>query len=197
MPPESSISGRDQHLPVAPTSSAAPSGTQRERLLIIGLGNEFISDDGVGIHAVRSIRQRLLQEHGSRLPDSLAILELSVGGIQLLDALCDSDRCLIIDALRTGDAPPGSIRRFDQVPGAGQATITSSHQLDLPQLLMLARALGAKTPRTITIYGIETEDITTFADHCTGAVAAALPRLVDLVCTDVRRFTQSDNPENV
>jgi hydrogenase maturation protease len=162
--------------------------SQRQRLTIIGLGNEFLSDDGVGIKVVRELKKSLND-------DSVAFKELSVGGLELFDSLVGTEECIIVDALMTGKHTPGSLLRFVQTADDEPVTLTSSHQIDLGQILGLAQFLGASLPRTVTVYGIEADDITTFRETCTADVSRAIPKLVDAISKDVQSHSlQNGNP---
>jgi|GEM_PF-235823 len=168
-------------------SVSSPGG----RLIIIGLGNEFISDDGVGIFAVRQLRERIsrldrsVSETRAHFPGSIVIEELAAGGLQILDAITGYERCFIIDAVLTGTHPTGTIYRFVQRPQQKPVKLASSHQINLPEVLGLAKLLNVKVPPAITIYGVEVSDITTFSTGCTVEVEKALPQLVDVVWHDL------------
>lgn len=161
------------------------------RLIIIGLGNEFISDDGVGIFAVRQLRERISQldhnasETHAHFPGDIVIEEMASGGLQILDAITGYEKCFIIDAVLAGMHPPGTIYRFVQCPQEEPVKLASSHQINLQEVLGLARILNVKIPPAITIYGVEVSDITTFSTGCTVEVQKALPQLVDVVWRDL------------
>ena len=151
---------------------------ERTPLMIIGLGNEFLSDDGLGIRVVRALKERL--------PAADTVFEeLSVGGLQLLDYITGCEHCIIIDAITTGKNPAGTPYRFIQTTADNPPTLTSSHQIDLAQVVTLAALMGAELPRRLTVYGIEADDVTTFHDGCTEAVSRAIPHLVDVICSDI------------
>ncbi len=152
---------------------------QRKPLTIIGLGNELLSDDGTGIRVVRELR--------TRLPAGTATFEeLSVGGLELLEYITGYDRCIIVDAIVSGEHPAGTVYRCVPAPEHESGPLTSSHQIDLMQVVHLAELLGADTPRSLVVYGIEAGDISTFHDGCTRTVAQAIPKLVDTICSDLR-----------
>jgi hydrogenase maturation protease len=92
-----------------------------------------------------------------------------------------------VDAIISGKQPPGTLYRFVQSPDQEPVKLTSSHQIDLGQVLALAKLLGASLPAKLTVYGIEVSDITTFRDACTEEVSKAIPKLVDLICSDVQQ----------
>ena len=155
-------------------------GDQKPRpLIIIGLGNEILSDDGLGIRVVRELKERLRA-------DDVDILELQVGGIQLLDYFTGYQQCIIVDAIVTGTHPPGTAYRFIQTPESEPVTITSSHQLNLAQVLTLGKMLGADVPQKLAVYAMEASDVMTFHDGCTCEVARAIPNLVETVYRDVK-----------
>jgi hydrogenase maturation protease len=154
---------------------------QKSRLTIIGLGNEMLSDDGLGIRVVRDLKNRLNDR-------SVAFEELSVGGLQLFDYLIGTEECIIVDAVMTGSQPAGTLLRFIQTADNEPVALTSSHQIDLGQILGLARFMGASLPKRLTVYGIEADDITTFRESCTEQVSQAIPKLVDVICSDVESY---------
>jgi hydrogenase maturation protease len=156
------------------------SGVQKKHSIVIGLGNEFISDDGVGIYAVRSLKNKINSTSSNFLFE-----ELAVGGLQLLDYLVGYDSCTIIDAIVTGKHPAGTIYRYVQTQHQESVKLTTSHQIDLSQVLNLAKLFNPETPNTIRVYGIEVNDVTTFSTKCTPVVEKALPHLVELIYNDL------------
>jgi hydrogenase maturation protease len=148
-------------------------------LVVIGLGNELLADDGVGIRVVRELKRRLHR-------DAITFEELSVGGLQLLDYIVGYECCVLVDAVVSGDHPAGTIFRFVQEPGGSSIRLSSSHQVDLSQVLALGTILGADIPDTVVVYGIEAGDTTTFVERCTEEVSRAIPQLVELICSDIR-----------
>jgi hydrogenase maturation protease len=166
--------------PIENSEPQATTHTEEKRICVIGLGNEFISDDGAGIHVVRLVQKQLeLSRHGLC---GIEIKELSVGGFQLLDHMSGYGKCIIVDAVVSGIHPPGTIYRFIQTPASSPIRLRSSHQVDLPQVIGLATMLGSPIPQTITVFGIEADNVTTFSTRCTEAVERALPELSKMVC---------------
>ena len=151
---------------------------KRKPLGIIGLGNELLSDDGVGIRIVRELSKRLTGR-------DVVCEELSIGGLPMLDVLTSYERCIIVDAVVTGEHPSGTAYRFVHSPGRPGRTAKSSHQIDLAQVLSLAALMGADLPQTVTVYGVEAGDTTTFRDSCTEEVSRAIPLVVETVCRDL------------
>jgi hydrogenase maturation protease len=150
------------------------------KTLILGLGNPILTDDGVGIHVVRAVAARCQV-------DGVALAEASVGGLRLLDAIADYERVVMVDAIQTRDGKTGDI--YCLHPNGLRASLHSgsTHDLSLAGALALGRGMGMTLPddEAIVIIAIEVEDVLTFGEVCTPAVAAAIPRAVEAVLADL------------
>src|SRR5579884_2313979 len=78
------------------------------QILVLGIGNTLLSDDGIGVHVIEALRRR--EREGTALP-----LVLRDGGTLGLSLLPEIERCtalVLIDAVELG-APPGEVRSFE------------------------------------------------------------------------------------
>lgn len=150
--------------------------------MIIGLGNEFLSDDGVGIKVLQELKKRVLR-------NDVAFEELAVGGLGILDYITCSDTCIVIDAVVTGNHPPGTVSRCVVSGDRKPFQVRSSHQLDLGQVLALGHMIGANLPGSLTVYGIEASDVETFCEKCTPDVIRAIPLVVEAVYNELEGIT--------
>lgn len=137
--------------------------------LVLGLGNDLISDDGFG-PAVAMLCSSLLADR----PD-VKIEAASVAGLNLLDLLCGHDRALIVDVVQTGAAAPGTLAEWPVERASAGRTLGGSHQTDLLTTLALGRSLGYELPAAITLLVAEAEDLLTVREEMTAAVAASVP----------------------
>jgi len=144
-----------------------------ERTVVLGLGNPLLSDDAAGL-AVADELERLLAE---RPIAGVEVARSSRGGFELIDLLAGFQRAVIVDALVTVDPCPGRVHRLEPAQVSGSARLVGSHEVGLATALELAEALGIVMPETVTVYGVEAADVTTFAETPTPAVAAAIVRL--------------------
>ncbi len=156
--------------------------TKTYSTLLIGVGNEFRSDDGVGILAARRIREK-------NLP-GIVIVECDGEAASLLDAWAGMKTVVIIDAVSSG-APPGTIHRIDaRRQSVSQELFPfSTHALGLAHAVELARSLG-KLPINIIIYGIEGEQFAA-GSSLSPEVQEALNEVLQLVTGEV--FSLSDD----
>jgi hydrogenase maturation protease len=146
-------------------------------VVVIGIGNVVRSDDGVGVHAVVRLRERL----GSQ-PD-VTLVEGGTAGLLLLPHLADARRAIIIDAIDVG-AQPGTLVRLDgdQFASAFSAGATV-HDVGLRDLLGAARLSGA-WPEQLVLHGVQPGS-TTLGTELTPTVAAALDGLVDSIAGEL------------
>jgi hydrogenase maturation protease len=169
----------------------------RPGTLVLGLGNLILTDDGVGIHVVRAVAARLQAQ--PVLAAGVGIAEASVGGLRLLELLAGYRRVILVDAIQTPGGLPGDTRRFllGEFLGAGGGGPESSppnnrsgtlhsgstHDLSLSGALAWGRHHGMALPDAdeVLIVAIEAQDVLTFGEACTPAVAAAVPRAAELV----------------
>jgi hydrogenase maturation protease len=136
---------------------------------VVGLGNEWRSDDGVGPVVARRLGGRVLNGE-------------PIGLVEALDGL---DEVVLVDAVSSG-APAGTLHVFDAsleplpVPLFGAQ---STHTLGLAEAVELARSLG-RLPARVLVYGIEGADFA-FGNELSPEVEAAAGRVVEEVssCT--------------
>ena len=120
------------------------------KILIIGIGNEFRNDDGIGLYIVRRLRKLNFQ--------NVTILEKSGEGTELMEAWQNNSRVFLFDAVRSG-AKPGAIFRLtaheEKIPQ--KFFNYSTHDFSLAEAVELARVLN-QLPPFIVIYGVEGKD---------------------------------------
>jgi hydrogenase maturation protease len=117
------------------------------RLLIIGVGNVYRSDDAVGILIAQKLKKM-----GS---EGINIIEQSGEGTSLMDAWKEHVRVIVVDAVSSG-APPGSIHRLhasrESIPS--KFFSCSTHDFGVAEAIELARTLD-QLPGDLQLYGIE------------------------------------------
>jgi len=147
--------------------------------LLIGVGNEFRSDDALGILVAREIHRRHLGD--------IRVLEFEGHGASLLDAWEGVDHLLIVDAVNAS-APPGSILRFDvsQSKLPAQLFQESSHAFGVAEAIELARELH-RLPATVLFYGIIGESFET-GQGLSDRVLKTIPDLLQMIEEDVHAF---------
>ena len=149
-----------------------------KRLLVAGIGNEAMGDDGLGGIVVRE-----LQTH--QLPAGIQLTVLGPDPLELLALEENADGILVIDAV-SSHGRVGSIRRLsaDGILTAGEDHRPHSlHQLGLKEAVGLLRTFGDNTP--VVFLGVEIAKIRP-AENLSPELAEALPEIVDSVATEIR-----------
>lgn len=150
-------------------------------VVIVGLGNPILSDDGVGIKVAGAVRKLLEGAPG------IEVVEAYAGGLRLMEALSGYRSAVIVDALTGGEFPAGTVVRIGAMEGRATRNLLSSHDGDLACALRLGRELGLRLPERIEVIGIEAADVESFSEELSEAVAAALPEAVAAVLSCISR----------
>lgn len=141
-------------------------------VLVLGVGNPLMADDGIGIELLKRLRAHSFSP----------LVHLEDGGtlgMTLLPLLEDADALIMLDAVKTG-AAPGSIiiRHKEELPGHF-SHILSPHQIGMKEVLGAAQ-LCDTLPRTITLIGVEAENVS-FGMHLSASVEAAIPEALKVI----------------
>ncbi len=151
----------------------------KKRILILGIGNTLVSDDGIGIYIVRSLREASSVEQS--LP-GVHFQESSLGGLRLLDFFEDFPIVVIIDSIITGQMAPGSVTSYQMDCADGefiQRTPTrSGHTLSLHDTIALGKYLDYTVPEEIYIVAVEIIDNTTIKESLSQKLHAMYPDIV-------------------
>ena len=117
------------------------------KICVIGVGNAFRGDDGVGLVVARQLRELALP--------GVIVLEQSGEGVALMEAWGDASHVIVVDAVSSG-SEPGHIHRFE-VAGQGLPDFFSGHSthaFGLAEAIELARQLN-RLPAQLIVYGVE------------------------------------------
>ena len=151
------------------------------RILIIGLGNPILGDDGIGWRVAERVQARLANELSS-LQD-LEVDCLALGGLSLMERLVGYQRAIIIDAITTRQNPPGVVHCFplEALPDLAAGHTSAAHDTSLQTAIALGRSMGASLPETILIVAVEAEQVYDFSEELTPEITAAIPLAEQMV----------------
>jgi len=117
------------------------------RILIAGIGNIFLSDDGFGVEVVRRLS-------AWTVPEGVTVADFGIRGLHLAYEILDGsyDLVVFVDALARGNAP-GAIELLEADPDdvSIQAPPPDGHGMDPASVLALLRSMGGRTPRVIVV----------------------------------------------
>jgi len=140
------------------------------RVLVAGIGDVFLGDDGFGVEVVRRLRD-------DRFPDGVTVADFGIAGVQLAyELLAGYDVLILVDALARGGAP-GTVYVFEPAEPADEIRMDAAMTPDA--VLAMAHSLGGAVDRVVVV-GCEPSDV----DERTGLsapVKSALDGAVDAV----------------
>jgi len=117
-------------------------------ILVLGIGNTVMSDDGVGVKVVQSLQDEY------RFPDHVEVLDGGTLGLDLLPKLDGISHLIMVDAVETGAEPGTCVRLSGEDLPIALETKLSPHQMGLKDLLAVARLLG-HAPGDMTLIGVQ------------------------------------------
>ena len=153
-------------------------GCGRRSVLVLGIGNILLGDEGVGVRVIEQMQKM-------RLPDYVEVVDGGTAGADLLDVLAERQKVIIIDAVGA-DCEPGTVLRFtanDLVRPGGVGM--SLHELGLVEALTMAKQLGCE-PKDVVVLGIKPKDIKCGLE-LSEEVAASVPRVIELVLAEIAK----------
>ena len=156
------------------------------RILIAGIGNIFLGDDGFGPEVLRHVCDRLDGSEGLRVTD------YGIGGMHLAyDLLEDWDALVLVDAIpNRGSA--GTVHVFEADHGSPDSPAgLDAHGMDPATVFASLRALGGTPPRTIVV-GCEVGDVSD-GMRLSEPVQAAVPEAVRAVESAVAMLRADDH----
>jgi len=148
-----------------------------KKITVLGVGNELLSDEGIGVHVVKELQKQNI------LPPEVEVMEGGTDGFGLINIITDTDRLIVIDSIK-GGSEPGTLYKFDveDAPTTPDLFKTSIHQVGILEVINLSSLIG-KTPKT-TVIGVEPKSISTGME-LSEDVRAKIPRVIELVREEV------------
>jgi hydrogenase maturation protease len=121
-------------------------------VLVLGLGNILLQDEGVGVRVVEQLQRQY------RIAGAVEVLDGGTAGMSLLEHISNRDHLIVVDAVRTGQAPGTVITLSgEEVPAFFQSRV-SPHQMGLADMLAALELMGEK-PADVTVIGVEPKDL--------------------------------------
>ncbi len=152
--------------------------TPKAPILVLGIGNLLLRDEGVGVHVVRALEDL-------PLPDDVELLDGGTAGADLLDAISERRKLIVVDAL-DADVPPGTIVRMEPEDlAAGDSDGLSLHELGIAETLRMASHLNCR-PAEVAILAIRPKDTGCGLD-LSAEMMQWMPRILDAVLEEIVR----------
>lgn len=128
------------------TGSLASRRDGEARVLVAGIGNVFLGDDGFGVEVIDELRRR-------ELPDGVEVADYGIRGFDLASALLDTDVAILVDAIPRDGKRPGEVFLLEPtLPDAGGAADpVNGHGLNPLEVFRLVQRFGGPMPKTYLV----------------------------------------------
>lgn len=141
--------------------------------IILGIGNELLGDEGVGVHAARRLGRETL-------PGRTKIVEVGTAILDALPELEQADRIIVLDAMKDG-RPPGTVYKIPLEQCSSSACIASMHGFDIVRVMALA---GRDLPPPVLVFGVE-PGVVGWSMELSAPVARSMDYLLDAVRAEI------------
>ena len=142
-----------------------------EKLLVLGIGNVLLSDEGIGVHVARALEKEAMPGH-------ISVLDGGTGGFHLLSVFQEYRKIILIDATLDGKAP-GTVSVLKPKYAKDFPQTLSAHDIGLKDLVQSAALLGFLPE--ITLVTVSIADQQPLSMDLSEPVATAMQEVVTLV----------------
>jgi hydrogenase maturation protease len=147
-------------------------------VLILGVGNLLMTDDGFGVHVINELRKY-------PFPPNVNLIEAGIVSHQLIPEFHAADFLIFVDAVEAGDTP-GSIFRFRPEDMRFMTNIKASlHDMSLIDVLDMTELTGER-PETIII-AVQPKDVKSCSMELNDEIRAAIPRVIELIIEELKK----------
>jgi hydrogenase maturation protease len=156
----------------------------RDKVLILGIGNYLMGDEGVGVHLARSLQQLPLP-----LPEGVEVVDGGTGGFHLLDYFDQYDTVIMVDAA-LDEQPVGTMRTIRPKFASDFPRAMSTHDIGMKDLVNVLQLLGKMTD--IWLITVSIESLQQQGIELTDPIAAVMPALIKRVDKLAHSFLRTE-----
>lgn len=148
-------------------------------ILVLGIGNILLKDEGVGVHVVEAMAGQ------APPPQDVEFVDGGTFGPDLIDIIANRRKVIVVDAVQAAGGPGTVLRFTDRDLAAKTEVSVSLHEVGLLETLLMAKHLGC-APQEVVILGVIPQDISPGLEM-TEEVAAVVPKVIALVREELRQ----------
>jgi hydrogenase maturation protease len=151
--------------------------TDNKPILILGIGNILLKDEGIGVHVANILKDM-------PMPPDVEVMEGGTMGIDLLFYIEGRKKVIVVDTVKAGGAPGTMYRFTDKDLGVKKEFLRTAHGIDFSDVVRTARNLGTK-PEEIVFIGIEPEDMNNAGLELSALITSRIPAIIELVLKEI------------
>jgi hydrogenase maturation protease len=154
----------------------------KRNLIILGMGNSLLGDDGIGIYTVKELEKRCA------FKEEIDFESVSWGGFRIIDVLQNYKNAIVIDAINTNEKPEGYIHVLNYKEMLHSIRMVSFHDVNFATAVEFASILNIPMPESIFVYGIEVRNTETFTEGLSSKAKKASEKCVGMVMERIRNI---------
>jgi hydrogenase maturation protease len=154
-----------------------------KKILILGLGNEILSDDGIGPRLVKSLSQKINE------PD-IMFESASCGGLELMEHIRGYEKAVLIDAIHTRKGKPGSVYFFSPSDFRETSNLSNLHDINFLTALHIGNILELDLPSELNIIAVEIIEDMEFSEKLTPVMEEKYPQILEEVLAIIKQIVQ-------
>ncbi len=158
-------------------NAANQQNLNREKILVMGVGNILMADEGIGVEIVNKMQ-------ALDLPDHVELLDGGTAGLDLMPYMKDKKKIIIIDCINSKE-PPGTVYKMTPLDLEKNNTIpiNSMHQITLAETIQLSRLLGNKAE--IVVIGITPKNYKHYSLEISPELEAVKDKVIKIVLQEI------------
>ena len=168
-------------------NNTQPSAPVLEPILVLGIGNLVLNDEGIGIHVVHTLSQM-------EMPRGVDVLDGGTGGLALLETLQHYPRVILVDAA-LDNRPAGTIRRLSPRYSRDYPPRLSAHEIGLKDMIDAMLLLG-QAPQ-IELLAVSVRNYHRLGMHLSPEIRRAIPQILQLVFEIIKDLRHGRYPISI
>ena len=151
---------------------------KKKKILLLGLGNDILTDDGIGPKLVRDLSQTLSRT-------DIDFNTASCGGLETMEHIRGYEKVIFIDAIRTLKGRPGDVFYFTPSDFHETSNLSNLHDINFLTALRMGKILDLDLPSDIHIIAVEIIEDRVFSDKFSPAIAEKYTTILEEVTSHV------------
>jgi hydrogenase maturation protease len=152
-----------------------------KKTLILGIGNDILTDDGIGPRLVKDIQKY-------RNPGNIHFQNAFIGGLEILELIQGYKKVIFIDAIMTENGVPGTVYSFTPEDFKETLHLSNLHDANFLTALELGKRMDMQLPSDIHIIAIEVIEDRIFSDQFSHGISKKYPEIKESVRKLIRQL---------
>lgn len=152
-----------------------------KKTLILGIGNDILTDDGIGPKLVNDLKKE-------EFPDYVHFQNAFIGGLDILELIQGYEKVIFIDAIITKDGVPGTVYHYKPADFKETLHLSNLHDANFLTALELGKKMGMQIPEDIYIIAVEIIEDRIFSDQFSPEIVMKVPGIFKKVVSLVSSF---------